>query len=403
MSNTFNVSTLVSKQLVQSLHARGKLINSVNKAYSRDFTQKKYTSGETVTINIAHQPNVVSGRVANVQDVVDRTTTVTLGQYNSAESFTSIEKGYSMDNPTDVRRYADAMALRIVREMEVTGFTHMAKYTGNNVGTPGVDAGALRTWGEARAKIADAVAPDRDYYAAVNPMGMVALTDSLKGATNPGSAISNQYLSGKMKRAAGMLFYESNSIYRQTAGTTTDFALAVTTTSVAGATSIVCDSAGTGTITAGTKFTVASVYAVDPETKATLSYLKQFTVINTETIAGNAVTLDVGEPIYGSDSPHQNVSAYPTAAGVVTIVTSGSASTIDAMNVVYDKDAYSLVSVPLPAAKGNYHSFASHEGIQLRVGVGAWDGTNDTQLLRVDAVWGWATLRADHACVVWGD
>ena len=252
MANNFNVSSLVSKQIVQSLHARGKLINTVDKSKAADFTQKKYTPGTTVTIDIEHQPSVTSGRVANVQDVVNRTSSVTISQYNAAESFTSIEKGYSMDNEKDVRRYADKMALRLIREMETTGFDFMMKNTGNNVGTPGVDAGALRTWSEGRAKLTDALAPDRQYYAAANPMAMVALTDSLKGATNPSKQISNQYLAGKMKEAAGLYFYESQSIARQTSGTTTDFAGAMASGSSTGDTTISVNSLETGTITAGT-------------------------------------------------------------------------------------------------------------------------------------------------------
>jgi len=405
MANTFNVSTLVSKQLVQSLHAKSNLVPTVNKAYSKDFTQKKYTPGTTVTINIEHQPTVTSGRVANVQDVQDRTTSVTIAQYNAAESFTSIERGYSLDDPQDVRRYADKMALRLIREMEVTGFQQFRDSIGQNVGTPGVDPGALRTWAEGRAKITDALAPQRDYYAAANPMAMVALTDSLKGATQPGAEISNQYLRGRMRKAAGMNFYESQSIARQTAGTTTDFAGAMASTvATEGSTTLSVDNLGTGTITAGTKLTVAAVNDVDPETKSTLSYAKQFTVTTDATIVGNAATLTVSPAMYSSASPHQNIDAFPQAAAVVTIVNSGSASTVDAQNVIYDRDAISLVSVPLPAARGGkHHSFANYEGIQIRVGVGSWDAVNDDQILRVDAVWGWTTLREDHACIVWGD
>ena len=404
MANTFNVSSLVSKQLVQSLHAKGKLINTVNKSYSKDFTQKKYTPGTTVSMDIMHQPSITSGRVANVQDVENITSSVTIGQFNSAESFTSIEKGYSMDNEKDVKRYANDMASRLIRQMELDGFTHMQNAIGNNVGTPGVDAGALRTWAEGRAKITDALGPDRDCYAAVNPMGHVALTDSLKGATNPGKAISNQYLSGKMKNAAGLNFYESQSISRQTAGTTTDFALDIDgTIATEGSTTLVLSLAGTGTITAGTKLTVAGVNAVDPESKVSLSYLKQFTVTTDATIAGNAVTLTVSPAMYSSGSSHQNLSQFPQDAAVVTLVNSGSASTVDAQNVIYDKDAFTLVSVPLPPARGGAHTFANFDGIQIRTGVGSWDAVNDDQILRVDIAYGWGTLRADHACVVWGD
>jgi hypothetical protein len=293
--------------------------------------------------------------------------------------------------------------MRLLREVDVTGFNHMALNTGNNVGTPGVDTGALRIYGEARAKIVEALAPERECYAAINPMGNVALTDAMKNITNPGKEISNQYLRGRMKKAVGLNFYESQSIKRITAGTTTDFAGAVTTTSVSGATTLVLKSLGTGTITAGTKLTVAGVYAVDPETKATLSYLKQFSILTDATIVGNAATVSISPTIYGSDSVHQNVSGFPTADDVVTIVNSGSASTVDAQNVVYDKEAYTLVSVPLPKPKGTVHRIINYNGIQIRVGYGSYDGTNDTQMLRCDAVWGWGNLRPDHACIVHGD
>lgn len=405
MANVHKISTLMSKQMVQSLHARGKLINTVDKGLSGDFTQKKYTPGTTVYYPIEFQPSVTTGRVANVQDVVQLQDSLTIVQYNTAESFTSIEKTYNMDNPKDIRRYADRMALALVRKIETVGFQHAAINCGNNVGTPGVDTGSLKTWAEGRARMSDALVPDREIYAAINPMGNVALTDALKGATNPGKQISNQYLRYQMKRAAGMNFYESNSIYRHTAGTTTDFAGAVTTTSVDGATSIVLKSLGTGTITAGTKYTIAGVYNVDPETFATLSTLKEFTVLNTETIAGNAATVDLPRAIYGPDSAngHQNVSALPVADAVVTFTNSGSASTVDAMNLIYDRDAIKLVSVPLMKARGNWHTFSSYEGIQIRIGIGAWDLTNDEQGIRCDAVAGWGNGQIDHMCVVWGD
>jgi len=406
MANAFNVSSLVSKQLVQSLNAKGKLIHTVNQSYSKDFTQKKYTPGTTVSMDIQHQPSVTQGRVANVQDVENRTSSVTIGQWNSAESFTSIEKGYSMDNEKDVKRYANDMAARLVRQIELDGFTHMMKYTGNNVGTPGVDAGSLRTWAEGRAKIEDALGPDRDCSAAVNPMGHVALTDSLKGATNPGKTISNQYLSGKMKNAAGMNFYSSQSIARQTAGTTDDFSLDIDgTIATEGSTTLVLSlgDGGTETITAGTKLTVAGVFAVDPQSKTTLSYLKQFSVTALATTAGAAITLEVSPPMYSSGSSHQNLSQFPQDAAVVTIVNSGTASTVDAQNVIYDKDAYTLVSVPLPPARGGVHTYGNVNGIQIRTGVGSWDAVNDDQILRVDIAYGWGTLREDHACIVWGD
>jgi hypothetical protein len=401
MAHSVNVSSLVSKQIVQSLHAKGTLINTVDKSYSKDFTQKKYTSGQTVTIDIAPQATITSGRVGVPQDMQHRSTSVTLGQYNGLYELTSIQKGYDIPQ---WRKFGDTIAGRLIREMEKTGFEHARDTLPLSVGDPGSQPGSLRTWAEGRAKITKALGPKRNYHAAADPLAMVALTDALKGATNPGEAISNQYLKGQMKTAAGLNFYESESIARHTAGTASNSTPVTNGASTTGATTLSIDglSAATATITKGTRFTIADVYAVDPETKQTLSYLREFVVTADKTGSGSAITdLPISPTIYGPTSGSlQNVSALP--ANDKAIVMKSVSSAVRDCNLIYDADALTLVSVPLPAADGDVHTFADYEGIQLRIGMGPWDPINDRQYMRVDAVWAWGTINPDHAVIVYG-
>lgn len=400
MAHTFNVSSLVSKQIVQSLHAKGNLINTVNKGYSKDFTQKKYVSGQTVTIDIDPQYTITSGRVATVQDLKHRNTSVTLSQYNGAFELTSIQKGYDIH---EWRKYGDGIALRLIREMEKTGFEAMRDKVEHYVGDPGSQPGSLRTWAEGRAKITKSLGPMRDYHAAADPLAMVSLTDALKGAPNPAEAISNQFLRGRMKRAAGLNFYESESIARHTAGTgdnTTPLTNGAVTT---GSATIAIDGLdSTDTLTVGTRFTIADVYDVDPETKTRLSYLKEFVVRTAATASSGAIaSLAISPTIYGPTSGSlQNVNALPADDKAITLIVED--EEVRDCNVIYDPDSFTLVSVPLPAAEGDVHSFSSYEGIQIRVGMGAWDAINDTQIMRVDAVWAWGALRPEHACIVYG-
>jgi len=373
----------------------------VNKAYSKDFTQKQYTPGQTVTIDIAPQMTISSGRVASLQDAKHRSVSATLAQYNGAYEITSIQKGYDIQQ---WRSYADTIADRLLREMEVTGFQPFRDKFPLSTGTPGTEPGSLRTWSQARAKITNQLGPDRDFHAAASPLAMVALTDSLKGAVNPGDAISNQYLRGRMKNAAGLNFYESQSVARHTAGTCTNSTPLTNGAVSTGASTIAIDglSASTATITKGTKFTIADVYAVDPETKQSLGYLQEFNVETTATGSGSAIaSLEISPTIYGPTSGSlQNVSALPANDKAITlsVVNSGTSS----CNVVYDRDAITLISVPLPAAEGDVHKFSNYDGIQIRVGMGAWDAINDTQIMRVDAVWAWAPLQLGHASLVYG-
>jgi hypothetical protein len=411
MAHTFNVSSLVSKQFVQSLHAKGNLINIADKSRSQDFTQKKYTPGQTVTIEVLPQASITSGRVASLQDQKPKTLTVTLAQYNGAFDMTSIQKEYDTNSEKDMRRFGDTIAMRLAREMEVTGFSTASQYVGNAVGNPGTEPGSLRTWATARSRITDALGPMRDCYAAASPLAHVAITDSLKNATNPGAVISNQYLSGRMKNAAGMNFFESNSTWRHTAGTADNTTPLVDGAPTNGSTTLHIDGTTNGDIVnVGTKFTVGAVgaadavYAVDPETGNSLPYLQKFSVISTSAASSGSgdVDLTVSPAMYDSTDSRQNLSQLPPDGAEITFDTED--EQLAQQNLVFDKDALTLVSVPLgkDSSGGLNETFANYEGIQIRTAIHPRDGINDSEILRVDACWGWAVPRPEHACIVWG-
>lgn len=404
MANTFEqTSSLVSKRLVHALHEKSMLPSTLNKEYSADFSQKNYVPGETLEINLIHQPTVTKGRVATVQDIDNIKTSVLIEQYNAAEKFETLDQTYNIFETHGALKYADDMANAMLRKVDTTGFDFMAENTGNVVGVAGTDAGALRTWEEGAAKIADQLGPERNCYAAVNPWGHVALTDSLKGCVNPANTIGNQTLTARMKELGSLNFYKSQSISRHTAGTATNATPLMNGATVNGATTISIDglSAATATVKAKTHFTIDNVYAVDPESKVTLPYLKDF-VVTTDSVgvASAIAALPISSTIYGPDSSHQNVSALPVNDAAITFNTISGATASN--NIIYDKDAYTLVSVPLRNAQGGVHTQKLVNGINIRVGYGSWSATDDTQIFRIDAVWGYGKLRENHACVVQG-
>ena len=402
MANSLNTSSLVSKRMVQMLDAKAMIPGTVNTSYSSDFTQKNYAPGDTISIDITYQPTVTQSRVADVQDVTNRTVSATILQYNAAEKWSSIVKAYDMTSEKGVLQYTDDLSKRMIREVDKTCLDYMAKHAGNAVGTPGVDAGSLRTYGEGVAKMDDALLMDTP-FAAVNPMGHVALVDSLKNIQNPGKEISNQYLRYRMTKAAGINFYKSNSVSRWTKGTATNATPLMAANSASGDSTISIDglSSATATITEKTHLTISGVNAVDPETFVDLGYLKDFSVTATATGSGSAITaLAISPTIYGPGSGHQNVSALPLNGATITLAIDDTSA---ACNILYGRDAYTLISVPLPPAAGGVHKTAvTKGGIQIRSGFGSWNATDDTQIFRVDACWVMAKLREDHSCKVWG-
>jgi hypothetical protein len=413
MSNTFNVSSLVSKGIVAPLHAEGKLVNACGTDYKNDFLQKNYTPGLTLTIDKGPQFSVTEGRVAAVQDVVHSSTTVSIVQYNEAISVTSIEKSYKMNDEESMMKLGRDMGRRMLREVDRLGFQAIAKAVGNSVGTPGAEPGSLRLFGRAAAFMDDMLAPDADRYCAISPLGQVELIDSLKNAPNPGAEIGNQYLRGSIKKAMNLNFMSTPSVFRATLGTNTNVTPLTVGTTANGATTLSIDglSAATATIKKGTKFTLGvvgtstAVYAVDPETKAVLPYLKQFSVTGDFTGSSSAITnLSIEPPIYDSTDSRQNVSQLPpNDCEVIQTLGSVTAGNTYAQNPIWQKDAVQLVALPLRAAmKKDTHTFTSYNGVPIRVGFGAWDARNDDEILRIDAAFAWVITRPEHCAIVHG-
>jgi hypothetical protein len=87
---------------------------------------------------------------------------------------------------------------------------------------------------------------------------------------------------------------------------------------------------------------------------------------------------------------HQTVSA--TIADGAAIAVLGTDSTGYRQNMVFSKNAFSLVSVPLVAPPGAVDvSRQSYKGTNVRV-IPVYDGTNDVSKWRLDVLYGVKTI-----------
>lgn len=410
MANTYNPSDLVSRTVKQALSGDSMLVNTVDTSYSKDFTQKKYISGQTVTIEIDAQASITSGRVGTLQSIKPTTVSATLGQYNGVFETLSIQKAYDSDGEAGIVKYGRTIARRLIREIERTGFQHGAENFTNAVGTPGTSPGSFRTWAEGRARLDDQLADGR-IYGACSPTDMTALADSLKHATNPGTAISKQYLTGEVKHMAGIDLYQSQSTYRHTAGTADNTTPLVDGAPTNGSTTLHIDGTTNGDIVnASTKFTVGTVgasdavYAVDPETKVSLPYLYVFSCQTTTAASSGSgdVDITVSTEMFDSTDTRQNLSQLPPDGATITFQTED--AELAQANMIYAPDALSLISVPAAAdsSGGLKESFTNHNGLSVRTAIHPRDAINDTETLRVDAIWAWTSPRKNHGAIVWG-
>jgi hypothetical protein len=287
-------------------------------------------------------------------------------------------------------------------EKEMISRASLATY--QNVGTPGSNAFDTDTVLNARELIANQLG-NGDKYIAVSPKAMRAAVNSRKGYFNDAGQVSTAFKKGTYKEADGFTWMESTLLRSQTNGTDVTGVTVKTTVSAQGSTTLVLTgvTATTGTVTAGTTFTISSVNAVHPITKADLGYLQQFTVVTGG--AGDVSTdlsVTVSPAMYSSAAAgsQQNITAFPQANATITFT--GTASQTFTQNLAYDSGAFRMVSLPLITPPDTIVAEQrTYKGITVRY-IQQYDSLKDVVVNRLDFLGGIVAARAEHACILNG-
>jgi len=152
------------------------------------------------------------------------------------------------------------------------------------------------------------------------------------------------------------------------------------------------------TVNKGDIFYVATgtaVNTVNPETKADTGTAQTFVVTADATAAGSSITLSISPSIITSGAT-QTVTASPDNAANVVFI--GSPSTSYPSNLLYHKEAFTLVTADLVMPRGiDFGARENYDGISCRI-LRQYDINNDNLPCRVDVFYGWTTLYPQFAC-----
>jgi hypothetical protein len=148
-------------------------------------------------------------------------------------------------------------------------------------------------------------------------------------------------------------------------------------------------------------FTIAGVFAVNPQTRESTGSLQQFVVQNTVTSASTEfVDVDFLPAVYAPTQALATVSKLPAASDVVTYL--GAASTGYPQNLVYHKDAITFATADLLLPQGvDMASRKVHNGISMRI-VRQYDINNDRMPCRIDVLYGYSVIRPQMGVRIWG-
>lgn len=143
-----------------------------------------------------------------------------------------------------------------------------------------------------------------------------------------------------------------------------------------------------GILKAGDVFTIAGVFAVNPNTKASTQRLQTFTVL-ADAASGAATgpaTLTISPPIITTGA-FQTVTAAPADNAAITVKT-GTGGAGYRQSLLIDPMSIALVSRPLDIPAGNGLKTSTVSGEFVTMSVSEWvDGNTLSQNMRFDMLW----------------
>lgn len=404
MANTLLTIDKVTLEALRVLHGNLAFIKNVNRDYDSQFAKDGAKIGDTLRIRKPPKYTVRTGRVMSAQNSTEGSVSLPVTNQKGVDlDFTSEE--FTMDIDNFSARFLKPSMSVLASTVDYDALS-MTLDVANSVGTPGTTPATYLVWGNANAKLDNALAPrDGNRTAILDPNAMAATVDGLKGLFEAGDAIADQYRSGVMKRAIDLKWAIDQNVRNLTTGTRSG-TVSVTGTPATGATTIALDWTGgvsTDTVTEGEVFTIATVFDVNDETKQTLTNLKQFVVTATTTgVTSQWLTLAISPTIYGPTSGAlQNVSELPVNNDGVTFYGTTSA-TVYPQNLVFHRDAFTFATADLKLPKNQeMASRKVQDGISLRIWEGA-DIVNDAWPVRSDVLYGYVATYPELAVRVWG-
>lgn len=402
MTNNVLTYGQIAKRAVMVLENTLVFGNKVFRGYEEDFSRdvNGYKPGQTITIRRPAEFVANRTTTAVLQDATEGTTTITVDQpLNISMSFTS--RDMTLDITDFSERFIEPAMVAAAQQID-GDVASLFKDIPNWVGTPGNVLGNYDSFAAGIQRMNDTAVPvGMGRCGILSPRDARGLQSSVTGPASifAEAVVKKAYVEGELGRVAGCDIYESQNTPSLLTGTRTNGTLnggTLSTTWLATKdtntmTLAMTGLGASGTIVKGEVFTLAGVFDVNPRSKAQLPYLKQFVVTAAVTADGaGAASVVVSPPIITSGA-YQNVSAAPASNAAVTW--SGAASTTFINNVIFNKNAFALVMVPLEKPEGGAAKVSrmSHKGFQLRV-TSFWDGINDNNIFRFDALYGVKTI-----------
>ena len=402
MSNTNLTVDWIGNEALALAHEKLNFIGTINREFDSSF---KPGYGSTIRIRVPSQYTVTNGRVIDVQDGVQQSTSISVAtQTHVAMRYNSQE--YAQDLVNFRRLHLEPAMATLAAIVEGRVIEGCTQAVANLVGVTTFPVTSLFYISQARGRLNQYLAPKSNRNLLIDSMTMASMVNSFSNFTNPAREIGEQYREGMVARTGMADIYENEKVW----------AMANAATSSAAR---LGDSSGGYVITDpddsitvsnnffvpanGQVFTINGVFACHPETKEPYTHLQQFSIQSGSTASSLVIS-----PVIRLTGARKNVCQangddLPAAAtSTATISWAGTGTSTYIQPLMYQKDAFTFATAALPMMGGSEScTVKTFDGISLRV----WEDTdirNDEKITRIDILYGFAALRPQWACRIIG-
>ena len=429
MANTLLTPVQITREALRVLHNNLVFVKGLNRQYNDEFARQGAKIGSTVNIRKPNRYFVRKGPALQTQGTTESYVPLTLNnQWGTDVSFSSSELTLSLDDFSK-RVLTPAMA-KIASQIDQDCL--QAAVTGSMVGaggalvscgspiynvvgtpgtTPGTGGGSATGFSQYNAPIVflnagmqmdNAACPrDENRRIVLSPAAMSQSVQGLSGLFNDSGIISEQYRKGVLGNGLGFEFAMDQNVYTFTTGT--GVSLGTVSLTDGSATCSASSTTSAGVFKAGTIFTVAGVYAVNPENQQSTGQLQQFVVTaDTTAVSTNITSLPIYPTPVVAGTGIANGTVVQVASGTATILSGTTASTGYQQSLAYHQDAFTFATADLEMPSGvDFAARETYDGISMRI-VRSFDITNDQFPCRIDVLGGFANIRPELACRITG-
>jgi P22 coat protein - gene protein 5 len=407
VSNDLITPTIIAQEALMQLDNNLVFGSMVHRGYEDEFGKMVNGSkpGDTIRIRKPVQFTVRSGAVADVQDVEEAYTSMTVGPQIGVDfKFQSSDFALTIAEFSD--RYIKPAMIQIANTIDTSLaalYKDIPNWTGpTSAGVIAPPINSFADFAKAPERLDLLAVPQEGRMAALSPSDHWGLLGSFTGIYINDVAKS-ALERAKLPPVGGVDCYSAQNVQTHTVGAYGGTTIVNAPNQGQTYSTVKNKNLMTQTITTqgwttnsglnqGDVITIDGVYDVNPVTKATLPHLKQFVLtadVTTNTTSTNTTTLTIS-PALITTGPYQNVSA--DMADSATITYMGTASTGYAQNLVFRKEAFALAIVPMVRPAGAVDVVSeSYKNISVRL-IPYYDGTNDVSNYRLDVLPGYKTL-----------